>query len=359
MRIAITVSQISPGGGLTKYVCTLTEILTDGVDNEIWVITTHPSKTNPLLDSLTRTRKVKYIALGDCHKLKRYSSLVSLLRKFAPDVIINNYNATTQYVLPLLSKKCKVVHILHNDTSDFYRVASINGKYVDRWIAPTPALKEYFDIYTRQKYRNRVVTIPHGVEPPKGDVSKSHPVVRLAFVGVLFEHKGVRILPDIIHRLLEKGHEFHFTFIGEGILRRELECALQDEIKNGVVDFSGRISGDEVYQKLSNMDIFVYPTHIDAFGLVIAEAMINSVVPVITRLEGITDALVDDAVNGYLVPRDDVEAFVERISKLIEDESLRIRMRNAAAEKAFRCFTFDVMKKNYIEFIEHLTAECV
>lgn len=354
MKTAITVSQISPGGGLSKYVCTLAKILTEAGNNEVWIVTTHPSKPNPELETLVHERNIRHISLGNLSRIRKYISLVRVLREIRPDVLINNYNACTQYILPLLHRKTRVVHILHNNTRDFYRVASINGRCVDSWVAPTPAVADNFNVYTKGVYKDRVAVIPHGVESPIAEQVKKSPEVRLAFVGVLYEHKGVKILPEIIHRLLAEKHEFHFTFIGEGVLREDLETELREELRSGIVDFTGRIPVEEVYQKLGDTDIFVYPTHIDAFGLVIAEAMINGAVPVVTRLEGITDSLIDDKINGYLVGQDDIDAFVEKISCLIEGKALRERMCAAARQKATDCFTLGVMKTNYINFIDRL-----
>lgn len=354
MKIVITVSQVTPGGGLTKYVCALADILTRRGENTVWILTTHPTKVNPEIEALVKTRDIKCLALGSLSRLKRYFSLVLILRKIAPDLIINNYNATTQYILPLLSKKIKVVHILHNNTADFYRVAAINGRYVDRWVAPTRALAAYFNEYTHQKYESRIIVIPHGVSDPVYTPSKTSTTPQLTFVGVLYEHKGVKILPDVIKALIAKGCKFHFTFIGDGVLRPELEERLSYEIKDSIVEFTGRISGNEVYRRLSQTDIFVYPTHIDAFGLVIAEAMINHAIPVVTFLPGITDSIIDNGVNGYLVEKDQIEAFVRQISILLENEPLRQGMGNAAFNKAMSCFSLEVMEKNYNTFIDSL-----
>ena len=120
------------------------------------------------------------------------------------------------------------------------------------------------------------------------------------------------------------------------------------------MDFAGRIPGEEVYSQLQQTDIFVYPTHIDAFGLVIAEAMMNGAVPVVTCLKGITDTIVDDGVNGFLVGQDDVSCFVERISYLLEAKEQRMNMSHAARDKARTNFSKEVMKKNYIEMISSL-----
>ena len=357
MKIAITVSQITPGGGLTKYVCTLVEILSTDEKNEVWVITTHPSENNLTLSQWIDTKKnIKYIPLGDKNEINRDVSLITVLRNYLPDVIINNYNATTQYILPFLHHKTKIIHILHNNTPDFYRVAAINGRWVDAWIAPTPALVDYFNEYTGNKYHERVFTIPHGVEWPIYKPIKDKTIPQLSFVGVLYEHKGVKVLPPIIKKLLSKNYKFHFSFIGDGILKDELTVDLQEEINAGIVEFTGRVTGDEVYKKLCQTDIFVYPTHIDAFGLVIAESMINQAIPVVTHLKGITDSIVDDEVNGYLIGQDNVEMFVDRISQLLENRDLRKKMSLSAERKAKACFSTDVMRKNYLAFINKLVG---
>lgn len=353
MKIAITVSQITPGGGLTKYICTLIEILTKSTDNDVWLITTHPSKANPTIERFVKEKKINYISLSHLPLIRKYISLISVLRKINPDVIINNYNAPTQYTLPFLPSKIKIVHILHNNTEDFYRVAAINGKYVNQWIAPTPALAQYFDEYTHQKYSAQITVIPHGVENPICPSIKSE-IPQLTYVGVLYEHKGVKILPDIIKKLLDKQYNFHFTFIGDGILRTELEKRLSQEIQKGFVEFTGRISGEEVYRRLSKTDIFVYPTHIDAFGLVIAEAMINQAIPVVTLLPGITDSIIDNGTNGYLIEKDNIEMFVDRITQLLDDSTLMDTMREKAKDKVLNHFSIEKMTTNYTDFINKL-----
>ena len=355
MKIVITVSSVSPGGGLTKYVCTLADILSQESANEVWVVTTHGSSRNVLLDKLITNKNVKYATLADKCTALKYFKLTRLLRRIVPDVIINNYNATTQYILPLLPRRVKVVHILHNNTPDFYRVASINGNRVSAWVAPTPALVGYFNEYTRNKYASRVLSIPHAVDDaPTRQYYGEDRLPQLTFVGVLYEHKGVKILPQVIKQLCGEGYKFHFTFIGEGILHTELETQLGDEMAGGVVEFTGRVTGEEVYRRLGETDVFVYPTHIDAFGLVIAEAMMNGAVPVVTLLEGITDSIVDDGVDGYLLKQDDVAGFVVKIASLLDDAAGRERMGKMAAQKARTCFSKQVMKKNYIKFLNSL-----
>ena len=354
MRIVITISQISPGGGLTKYVCTLADILTKEGENEIWVITTHKSEPNPEFEKLKEERGIHYISLSDSSKYSRYFKMAKVIRRIKPDVVIGNYNGPTQYVLPLLGRKVKKVHIIHNDTPDFYRLAAINGRHTDLWIVPTPAIADNFNSFTKGKYSERVKVIPHAVDEAGKVAEKRNSVAQLTYVGALSTHKGVQRIPEILKGLRNRGKEFHFTFIGEGFYRERLDAELTEEIKEGLVEFTGRVPAEEVYRRLADTDIFVYPSYYDSFGLVIAEAMTNGAVPVVSNLRGIFDTIVDEGVNGFLPETGDVEGFVERIEYLIDNPEIRKRMGAAAREKVHRSFTKDIMRRNYLEALNDL-----
>ena len=76
-------------------------------------------------------------------------------------------------------------------------------------------------------------------------------------------------------------------------------------------------------------------------------------VPVVTRLEGVTDRMVDDGVTGVLVERDDVDGFAAAVSALLGDEGRREEMSRAAAAEGAARFGLEKMLDRY----ERLFAE--
>lgn len=157
------------------------------------------SEKNNELKELSKNRHIKYIYLGNLPLVRKYISLVASLRRLNPDLIINNYNAPTQYVLPFLKKKTKIVHVLHNNTDDFYRVASINARHVNRWIAPTPAIADYFNKYTEYKYRDRISVIPHGVHLPDNPPQKKHNRLQLILSAYYTNIKASRFFLKLLN----------------------------------------------------------------------------------------------------------------------------------------------------------------
>lgn len=350
MRYLITVSSLTPGSGLSRYVFSLCRLLVKG-GNEVYVLTTHDDSTISYerneLDSISKG--IHLISLGHKNKLRKYIEVVRAVNRIHPEVIINNYNAVVQYILPFISNKIKIIHVLHNDTDDFYRVASINGHKTNGWIAPTESIASHFNKYTSNRYTDKVTVIPHGVE--EADFKKKNNAkLEIVYAGVLYEHKGVKILPPIIKRLQDKGIDLHFTIIGGGVLDNWLREQFAKEVESGFVTFTGVIDHDKVYEEMSKADIFLYPTHLDAFGLVIAEAMMNGLVPVVTHLPGITDNLISDGNDGYLIKQDEIEQFVQTIENLYQDNAMLRKLGGLAHQKAKTKFSLSAMSKTYISY---------
>jgi glycosyltransferase involved in cell wall biosynthesis len=92
----------------------------------------------------------------------------------------------------------------------------------------------------------------------------------------------------------------------------------------------------EIY---SNSMVWLLTSRLEGFGMSVLEAMACGCVVVSTDCGGPRD-VVQDGVNGYIVPVDDINAMMERISILVNDEKQRSRMAKAAIETAHR-FSWD------------------
>jgi phosphatidylinositol alpha 1,6-mannosyltransferase len=82
----------------------------------------------------------------------------------------------------------------------------------------------------------------------------------------------VRLFVDLERSLLAQGRRnFRFTLIGEGNerdwLRKNLEFG----------ETPGILRGEALAEAFANMDVFVFPSRTDTFGLVLLEAMASGV----------------------------------------------------------------------------------
>jgi len=269
-----------------------------------------------------------------------------------PDVVLINYNAVVHYLLPLMPKS-KVMSVLHSDDEDYYRVAAINRRFVHGWIAPTPRTKQgLLDYLSIKSIQNKIHVIPHGVKV--SDCSRSDNFqyrFNIVFAGALYRHKGVDLVPEIFHKLKAICPEARLTILGDGEERKFLEVEFDRYGLIQDVSFLGVVGPEKVREIFSRSDVLLFPTRLEGFGLVIVEAMMEGVIPVVTYIESVTDSIITDGVNGYLVRMDDIGDFVARIENLYFNKSIAETMSSSARETAVEIYSQKVMAEKYHKVI--------
>ena len=76
---------------------------------------------------------------------------------------------------------------------------------------------------------------------------------------------------------------------------------------------------------LSALDIFAFPSHAEAFGLAVIEAMAAGVPVIASRCDGVLD-IVRDGETGLLVEPRDAAQLTGAVDRLLRDEGLRARL---------------------------------
>ncbi len=100
-----------------------------------------------------------------------------------------------------------------------------------------------------------------------------------------------------------------------------------------MVVFLGKRGQDTLPYYYSAAEVLVMPSHYESFGMVALEAMACGT-PVIASQVGGLAFLVQDGITGYHVPDGEVEALCNRLSLLLGDPALRLRMGQQAADYA-------------------------
>jgi glycosyltransferase involved in cell wall biosynthesis len=191
-----------------------------------------------------------------------------------------------------------------------------------------------------------VYSVPNGWPDHFGkfrDRRAKHSVPVILFVGMVREDKGIGVLLDAAELLKQQGKSFLIHIVGEftsEAYREQLLSELSRRALTDQVEFCGRKVGDEKWMIYRNADIFCFPTFYssESFGNVAVEAMMFELPVVTTRWRGLPD-IVDDGQTGYLVEIKNSQAVAERLSNLLDDESLRIRLGRNGREKYLKNFT--------------------
>jgi len=81
--------------------------------------------------------------------------------------------------------------------------------------------------------------------------------------------------------------------------------------------FLGRISNEKLLKLYSCSDIFTFPSTTDTFGMVVLESLACGLPALVSDIGGPKE-IVQDRVNGYVLPATGIGAWVEKILCLIE-----------------------------------------
>lgn len=178
----------------------------------------------------------------------------------------------------------------------------------------------------------------------------------LLFVGRMVPQKGVSYLLDAMPIVLEKYPGVKLVLVGRGSLCNDLRRKASLLGLDGSVNFSGYIEEDELKEAYGACDLFVLPSVVEPFGIVIVEAMASGKPVVCTDSGGVRE-IVADGVNGFIVPPGDPGALAGRICELLADEGLRGRMGQAGRSIAEAKFNWEAIavktKRLYEEVLAH------
>ncbi|ARV57699.1 glycosyltransferase [Nostocales cyanobacterium HT-58-2] len=187
---------------------------------------------------------------------------------------------------------------------------------------------------------------------PFVDTKKFRPAVktdstfRTLYVGTIEPRKGVQyLIPGFLRAKIPNSELILVGGASTRVLRILIENTLSQNshIKQEFWNFSHQ-DPVEVFGRAS---VFVLPSVEDGFGLVVLEAMASGLPVIVTSHCGAAD-LVEDGVNGFIVPPRDEKAIAEKLDFLAANESMRQEMGSSARSTAIK-YTEELYKQQLRE----------
>jgi N,N'-diacetylbacillosaminyl-diphospho-undecaprenol alpha-1,3-N-acetylgalactosaminyltransferase len=162
--------------------------------------------------------------------------------------------------------------------------------------------------------------------------------------------KGVREFYEACEIIKAKYPHVEFVFAGDTDEGNHT-CANRDFLNGGCVKWLGR--RDDMAELTAISDIYVLPSYREGIPRTLLEAASMSKPIVTTDTVGCRD-VVDNGINGFLVPIKDSKELACKIEILINDEKLRSKMGIEGRKKALREFELTKVIKKYLELYEKM-----
>lgn len=209
---------------------------------------------------------------------------------------------------------------IYTEDSEFLAQKIASAQFV---ITCTGYNQQYLKALSGQK--TLVHEIYHGINlqtfAPVTRTRQGHAALILS-VGRLVPKKGFLILLEALHQLHERGLKFQCHIIGAG----PQEIIIQERITElgltGQVRLMGKMPQTELRRAYATADIMALACQVTADGdrdgipNVLVEAMASGIPVVSTRISGIPE-LIENGVNGLLVPEKEPQALAEALEQLI------------------------------------------
>jgi glycosyltransferase involved in cell wall biosynthesis len=178
----------------------------------------------------------------------------------------------------------------------------------------------------------KAVCIHHGLDVERyTPATRSHEPPLLLAVGRLVEKKGLEYLIRACRQLADQEQEFVCHIVGPGPDRQKLEALIAKLALQDIVKLCGGLPHEKVIEQYDQATLFVLPCirgndgSLDGIPNVLAEAMAMKLPVVSTNVSAIPE-LVQDQVNGLLVPPRDEEALAAALTRLLDDPLLRTEL---------------------------------
>lgn len=167
---------------------------------------------------------------------------------------------------------------------------------------------------------DKVKVIPHGIplpeeRPPYPEVKDGK--IKFYYVGRICYVKGIHTLLEAFSKVDNAQIELHL--IGGAGNKQEARYMsdLQKRHPNDKrITWHGKIAPEAVFEATRNYHVSSSAAFLEAFGLNIAEALALGK-PVLATRSGGAEMQIEDGVNGWLVPTNDVDACAEKIRYII------------------------------------------
>ncbi len=167
------------------------------------------------------------------------------------------------------------------------------------------------------------------------------------------QYKGIDDLIRAIAQLTPEFPDLRLVAIGGGDdLTRLQKLAYQLGVARNV-DFMQGLSREQIGACYARAKLFAMPSTGEGFGLVFLEAMAFGKAVIAAACGGVLD-LIQDNVNGLLVPARDPAALANALRRLLRDESLCAALGASGAAIAREKYGFESFESS----LERLLEEC-
>jgi glycosyltransferase involved in cell wall biosynthesis len=300
---------------------------------------------NITIESLQTPDKVKAKLDGSLLKamyLAAFPRLKKVIRTFKPDILHTHYAASYGLIGSLSGFHPFINSIWGIDISIFPNVSFLHRNIIKYTFRSADVITSTSISLSReaQRYTDKnIIVIPFGInlnnfKPTNNSSLFKNSDIVIGTVKSLEQKYGIEYLINAFSILVKNFPELSLKLliVGSGSMKDKLkELAKRLNVNTNSV-FTGKVPHNKISDYHYMMDIEVYLSNFESFGVSIIEASACERPVVVSDVGGLPE-VVEHNVTGIVVPPKNPELAAQAISKLICDKELRLRIGRAGKAK--------------------------
>ncbi len=181
----------------------------------------------------------------------------------------------------------------------------------------------------------------------------------ILYIGRLVKQKGVDYLIEAFSKLKKERDDVVLIIVGDGESRSELELLSKNLGIGGSLYFAGFVLNAELPAYYLVCDVCVVPsiTYVkaDIWARTVNDAMGAGKPVIATNAVGAAFDMIQDGINGFMVPEKDSEALYQAIKTTLSEPELMKKMGQESKRILEQGFTYEHMIKGFMEAVESIS----
>ena len=350
MKICYILTRSDAIGGVQIHVRNFSKMMNEKMHDAHIIVGGNGTYIQHLLDEGHNVHSIKFLKknINPIFDLLAFFELIICLRRIRPEIV--STHSSKAGVLGRLASRLLGIPIVF--TAHGWAFTEGIGRIKQSFYSKIETVMSImtYKIITVSNYdlnlalekkiteKNKILSIHNGMpEISERFVSKiSSNRIKICMVARFDTQKDHMTLLTSLAEI--KDLSWNIDFLGDGPLLSSVKKYAQDLDIEDRVNFLGHVSDVSIF--LSEAQIFTLISNWEGLPRSIIEAMRSGLPIVATDVAGVKE-MVEDNVNGYLIPRKDSKILSKRLESLIADEELRKRMAKESIKKYQEGFTLD------------------
>ncbi|MBL4710019.1 MAG: glycosyltransferase [Flavobacteriales bacterium] len=196
-------------------------------------------------------------------------------------------------------------------------------------------------------YQNKVFYAPYTSDYKINSKSSFHSKKKILFSGQLIQRKGISEMIDAIDLLFHNNKDLKFELVVAGSGPQEaLFYALSKWEKQLTLTMLGALKYDDLKKVYQDIDLFLFPTLADEWGVVVNEAL-SSGVPILgSKYSQAVEELLVENQNGWIFDPLDTNEFAQKLKTAIHTESAKLLSMSRFAAESIKDITPNKIAQN-------------